>query len=502
MKSKAIKALAGKMFRESKDFAMDAMPEVSKKDLAMSALGGTAGLAIAHKKGYLEDNSLVDNMAILGAGLVGTGGLVKAAKFATRTGEFRTGVTQTMLEQMRQNLQEDAFHKIAVPFYGGGKAQQGFSVAVESIFAGGRALKRGFDYRASYAARQSGISERLARDLGTYEDMMATASENIAKIDTKGLTVGQAKKLVKKELKPVNDATKVLHNQIINDYSNALIYGTELKPELAKYASQFVRQVSLKDLYKNNRGLLTKSEIDEFIKVQGLDPKGDFKLLELSNKGLMQGGDVLRGIQFDARSANWFKEIYGGKLKPNEVFEKAKDIFGENAVKKLPGGKTQIIFSPTLKSNFDWGGYAGTIVYDPKNKDSITFMANDLRDLFGLTLGNKVLNITNAKRIKIPDILKERKIDLTPKSVSSGKKVDKKTLTGDKTNVDAMKLISSKMNMSKTNIEEMLGLGKNFQVSKENAKLTTEFVASRLAAGSGILGTGYALYDYNFGEED
>ena len=183
------------------------------------------------------------------------------------------------------------------------------------------------------------------------------------------------------------------------------------------------------------------------------------------------------------------------------MFEKAKDIFGENAVKKLPGGKTQIIFSPTLKSNFDWGGYAGTIVYDPKNKDSIVFMANDLRDLFGLSLGRDVLNITNAKRIKIPDILKERKIDLTPKSVSSGKKVDKKTLTGNKKNVDAMKLISSKMNMSQTNIQEMLGLGKNFQISKENAKLTTEFVASRLAAGSGILGTGYALYDSNFGED-
>ena len=497
MKSKAIKALAGKMFQEAKDF----VPEVSKKDLAMSALGGTAGLAVAHKQGYLEDSQAVKNIAILGAGALATGGLTKVAKMATRQGEFRTGVTQTILEQMRQNLQEDFAHKIAVPFYGGGKAQQGLSVAVESVFAGGRALKRGFDYRASYAARQSGISERLAKDLGTYEDMMATASENIAKIDTKGLSMKKAKALVKKELKPVNDATKVLHNQIINDYSNALIYGDELKPELAKYASQFVREVSLKDLYKNNRGLLTKSEIDDFIRVQGLDPKADFKLLELSNKGLMQGGDVLRGIQFDARSANWFKEIYGGKLKPNEVFEKAKDIFGENAVKKLPGGKTQIIFSPTLKSNFDWGGYAGTIVYDPKKKDSIVFMANDLRDLFGLSLGRDVLNITNAKRIKIPDILKERKIDLTPKSVSSGKKVDKKTLTGDKKNVDAMKLISSKMNMSQTNIQEMLGLGKNFQISKENAKLTTEFVASRLAAGSGILGTGYALYDSNFGED-
>ena len=496
MKSKAIKALAGKMFQEARDF----VPEVSKTDLAMAGIGGAGAGLYAHKEGYLEDSQAVKNIAILGAGALATGGLYKTAKMATQKTLGGTGTRQAGLELYRQNLQEDMFHYTPVPFYGGGKAQQMLSFAIESIVAGGRALRRGFDYRASEASKISGINPRTANDIGIFEDAMATAGENIKNLNTKGLSEKKVKALVKKELKPVNDATKVLHNQFIQDYVAGAIYNDVPKKEITEYAEKFVKLVDPKDYYKTNK-IIPKKAIDNMISVQGLDPvTQNFKLAELTNAGMRQGGDVLRGIQFDRRSANLFKRIYDKKLTPKEIRKEMADIFGENAIRDLGGGKIQVVFSPELKSNLHWGGYAGTLIWDPRKPKGITMLADDLSDLWGMHFGNNVLNVTNAKHIPIPKILKDI-AKKAPTNASNMKKVDRKTLTGDKEDIDAMKFVASKMTASKKQIGDIRDFKEVYEKTYGEAKPSMEFVASRLAAGSGILGTGYALYDSNFGED-
>ena len=72
---------------------------------------------------------------------------------------------------------------------------------------------------------------------------------------------------------------------------------------------------------------------------------------------------------------------------PEKIFENAISIFGKNSVFDLSNGKMekiQIIFSPKMKPNIDWGGYAGTMILNTKNPKDIVMMADDLRDLFGI----------------------------------------------------------------------------------------------------------------------
>ena len=153
--------------------------------------------------------------------------------------------------------------------------------------------------------------------------------------------------------------------------------------------------------------------------------------------------------------------------------------------------KIQIIFSPKMKPNIDWGGYAGTIVLDTKNPKEIIMMADDLRDLFGIKLGNTVLNVSKAQRTKFPQVLKKisETDTVSRNTVPKSKPKAKLTKETKKTNVNVIK---ARANLAKEDIDRMIDLAESYEKNFKEWKLTPEFVGSRLGAGAGILGV-YAL---------
>jgi len=429
--------------------------------------------------------------ATMAGGAVGAkvfkSGVQKLTRGKASRGQFR----EVGVSELRNNLQEDPFHKMAIPFYGGGAAMKGLSALTETLFGVGRSTKRFFDPRMSYASGESGIPQFFRNDLMVFKQMMKDAEDGIAKLGDPNTYEGGIdayKKMVKQQLKPVNQATKVLHNKIINDYSNSVIFKGMPKKELEKYASQFVEEVSYKQLTDTN--LLPKQAIDNLIEIQGVKKGDPIRYLQLKNKGVYQGGDVLRGIQFDSRSAKWFESVNRGDKSPEKLLQNAKLIFGKNSVRELDTGEIQIIFSPTRKSNIDWGGYAGTIVVDPKNPSHITMMADDLRDLFGVKLGETVLNVSPIKRIEMPEVLKNVKINLKETSTPTGKKY--KPRKNVKVSDEMLDRVATRANMAKTDIDNLLELAEKYDKAFGDYKITKEFIASRLGAGSGMLGV-YAL---------
>ena len=473
---------------------------LSTEDVVGAGLLGTVGSMTAQKQGYVdftsEDNKeRLKAMGTLGAmtlaGAVGgkafKSGVQKITRGKASRGQFR----EVGVSELRNNLQEDPFHKMAIPFYGGGAVMKGLSALTETLMGAGRSAKRFVDPRMSYASSESGIPQFFRNDLMVFKQMMKDAEDGIAELGDPNKYEGGIeayKKMVKKQLKPVNQATKVLHNKIINDYSNSVIFKGMPKKELEKYASQFVEEVSYKQLVDTD--LLPKQAIDNLIEIQGVKKGDPIRYLQLKNKGVYQGGDVLRGIQFDSRSAKWFESVNRGDKSPEKLLQNAKLIFGKNSVRELDTGEIQIIFSPTRKSNIDWGGYAGTIVVDPKNPSHITMMADDLRDLFGVKLGETVLNVSPIKRIEMPEVLKNVKINLKETSTPTGKKYKPKKNV--KVSDEMLERVAIRANMAKTDIDNLLELAEKYDKAFGDYKITKEFIASRLGAGSGILGV-YAL---------
>tara|TARA_R100000152_G_scaffold3934_1_gene1374 strand:+ start:1924 stop:3462 length:1539 start_codon:yes stop_codon:yes gene_type:complete len=508
MKTKILKEAKKIAKTKYQDFKNAYEPiEITTTDVVSGGLMGTAGAMTAQKQeavDFTSDDNIerLKMMATVGASMVGgavgarafKSGFQKLSRGAVSRGQFR----DTAVSELRNNLQGDFFHKVAIPFYGGGKAMQGLSALTETLMGMGRSAKRLVDPRMSYASNKSGIPQFFKNDIYTFKHMMKEAEDNINNIDMsqfKGMSkkagIAAYKKEVAKKMKDVNKATKILHNKIINDYSNSVIFKGMPKEELRKYADDFVEQISYENLIKGIPGKpnLSKEAIDNLISVQG-NLKGPVKFMQLSEKGLKQGGDVLRGIQFDHRAAKWFEKANLGETSPEKLLQNAKLIFGKNSVRKLKNGEIQIIFSPTRKGNIDWGGYAGTIVIDPKNPSHITMMADDLRDLFSIKGGEyNVLNMSPVRKIAIPDVLKKVKAPTKTADTSTKKYKPRPNV---KVTDEMLDRVAKKANMAKGDIENMLELADNYTKYHKDWKLTGDFVASRLGAGAGILGV-YAL---------
>jgi hypothetical protein len=78
--------------------------------------------------------------------------------------------------------------------------------------------------------------------------------------------------------------------------------------------------------------------------------------------------------------------------------------------------------SPSIRPNYDWGGFNAVGVWDPKNSTKIKIMATDKRDLFGVKLGGlDTVNYVESKDIEIAD-LKEKLEHKTPVKRKSGYK--------------------------------------------------------------------------------
>ena len=58
-------------------------------------------------------------------------------------------------------------------------------------------------------------------------------------------------------------------------------------------------------------------------------------------------------------------------------------------------------------SNFNWGGYNVSLIFDPRNPGKVSYFATDKRDLFGVSLGQDTINVSQYTTKDIPKVLKE-----------------------------------------------------------------------------------------------
>ena len=146
--------------------------------------------------------------------------------------------------------------------------------------------------------------------------------------------------------------------------------------------------------------------------------------------------DVARGAQFDPK---FYRTMLKLKDKPDVFSARNAVNKGMNIPKSsIIGPKTiigkagKVVFnlSPSIRANYDWGGFNAVGIWDPKDAKHIRIMATDGRDLFGAAPGNSTptVNYVQSKKIEIKDLKKEFTYEepKAPKE-SSGKKYVSRT---------------------------------------------------------------------------
>ena len=398
----------------------------SKEGLATGALALTAGTMIAHEKGAVSTDNLKSAATAIGITGATLAGLAMGGKGASRLIRKARGLGDktfrgTSVDLFANNLRPDHFNtKKHFSFYKGGAGGQAGAIAEEAIRGTQRIGSRFFSKKDSIASRMAGINKLEYKLLNDTDIILRESEGEIQRLMntpiTKGFTQKAQQLEVNKVVKGANNAVQVMFAQLTNNYSNAFMYTGKGKRGLETFMKEFVSETSYKDLVKQAQvSGMGKEALNNLIKVQGADNISTY--LKVQNRGMRQGGDALRNIQFDNRSYKLFSDMNEGAIKKTDMVKEAKAIFGEKAVKRLRNGNVQILFSPQHKSNIDWGGFAGTMVWNPKDPKKMIMMGDDLRDLWGMNFGKDVLNVSEIKSISIPKILKEVELNKVVKEV-------------------------------------------------------------------------------------
>jgi hypothetical protein len=395
---------------------------LSKQGLATGALALTAGTMIAHKKGAISTDEMKDAAGIIGLTGATLAGLALGGKGASRLIRKARGLGEktlrgTAVDNFANNLRPDPFNtKKHFSFYQGGALGQAGAIAEEAIRGTHRIGSRFFSRKDSIASRMAGINKLEYKLLNDTDIILRESEGEIQRLINTPITKQFTQKVqqieVNKVVKGANEAVQVMFAQLTNNYSNAFMYTGKGKRGLETFMKEFVSKTSYSDLVKQaNASGMGEEALNNLIKVQG--SKNISTYLKVANRGMRQGGDALRNIQFDNRSYKLFSDMNEGVIGKKAMIEEATSIFGKNAVKRLKNGSVQIIFSPQHKSNIDWGGFAGTMVWNPAkaHRSKIIMMGDDLRDLWGMNFGKDVLNVSEIKTISIPKILKEVKLN-------------------------------------------------------------------------------------------
>ena len=248
-------------------------------------------------------------------------------------------------------------------------------------------------------------------------------------------------------------------------------------------------------------GKIGKEALTNMLKVQGFKtPVEKMKYLQLNTKGVKMG-DMLRDIQWDPRSYKLFTKMQNvTDMTRKEVIQEMEEIFGKGAVKKLKGSsqKLQIIMSPKYKSNFDWGGSAGSLIWDPRKPGKMQFFGTDGRDLFGMKAGDDIINVSPFKEISIPEIKKIiEKSDKTAPIVKVNRKRRTPKEYEDMSKKEAEGIIRKSRMISNEDYEALQKIPETYRKAYNDPatmREMAEFVGTRGALVAGGVGGFYGAY--------
>ena len=216
----------------------------------------------------------------------------------------------------------------------------------------------------------------------------------------------------------VNLIARKMHAKVTNDYANELL----LDPKEArkhksrsKYISgdwrkqkksrvPFVEKTSTTAAVKS----LGAKEVSVLKNIWDIQPnaKGKVALDGWAKYRNVPGlQDVMHGIKFhrpfyhtvlalnrDPTYDKFLQAAYDNKLMSGS----GKDVYLLDPRKGRR--RIAISFNPSMKPNYDWGGYNGMAIFDERTK-KIKLVASDKRDLFKFNLGKQVINYTDPLEI-------------------------------------------------------------------------------------------------------
>ena len=211
----------------------------------------------------------------------------------------------------------------------------------------------------------------------------------------------------------IRNLEKQVHHKLVNDYSNNWLFGTKRKGAITEYGSQFVKRAYHKDFIRIMGGEGNAGYIANQWPGIGRDFKtfAPLRFLEYKN---VPWADTIRGAQFDKKFYNIMQVLKENGKNPNMLFEMLQSEFPEikpEMTSYTKNGKThfKIRFNtpPSIRPNYDWGGYNAVGMWDSRKIDKIAIATSDMRDVPGYRGKFPVINFSAPKEITIVDAAKK-----------------------------------------------------------------------------------------------
>ena len=332
-------------------------------------------------------------------------------------------------------------------FYKPGITQWGKTnlYAQEAAKATGRMIKMATNPWEAISYANTGVSPLIKSKIGSMEGQLTDIDLKFLKgeygkiayhkPDKDGFrAIDTQRGAIKKVKQLKNKLIKERHYKVLNDAANREIFGGKISPLLTEYRK---RKPHLKNYWDYDkvgnqfRASAGNDDIAEYVVSRQKTGLPGFKQ-RLSMWSTNEAGQriknpnlryikwfdnsisgVLRGAQFNYPTYEALNEL---KTKRMGKLEAVKYLESKGFKPSIRGKKILFSFNPSIKSNFDWGGYNAVAEWDYSKKGRVTLHATDLRDtpVSSLFKGKNVVNYVQAKDIKIKTIKKHTDMDTKP----------------------------------------------------------------------------------------
>ena len=368
----------------------------------------------------MSDDNILDpeNTA---KGLLGLTGITyggQIAKKVVNDPHFK----QRSLEQMNNFL--DGFYKQGRLPPSLFKTKQGALAISEGAKGMGRLIADAASYSRGVAHRETGLglsSRNLFRDyLNMIDNVRTIVQEQLAKFAPDS---EDYRNIWRKGNRNVNTIIRKMNAKMTNDYANELLLDPKGSRKFAlrnryisgQWAKQKRSRIPLVEKTSKAAAVkaLGKEEVSVLKHIWDIKPNADGKVVVdgwAKYRNIPGLQDVMHGAKFhrpfyhtvlglnigEPSYEKFIQSAYNNKL----ITDKSKNFY---QLSNKPGARRLAIsFSPSMKPNYDWGGYNVMAIYD-ESTNKLKLVASDKRDLFHLNLNKQVLNYTDT-------------IDIDPKS--------------------------------------------------------------------------------------
>lgn len=350
-------------------------------------------------------------------GLFGLAGITYGGQIASKVvndPHFK----QRSLEQMDNFL--DGFYKQGRLPSSLFKTKQGALAISEGAKGMGRLIADAASYSRGVAHRKTGLglsSRNLFRDyLNMIDNERAVVQKQLAKFAPDSI---EYRNTWRKGNRNVNIIIRKMNAKLTNDYANELLLDPKGTRKFhlrnayisGKWAKQKRSRIPLVEKTSTAAAVkaLGKEEVSALKDIWDIKPNAQGKTVvdgwaKYRNVPGLQ--DVMHGAKFhrpfyhtvlglnigEPSYDKFVQSAYNNKL----ITDRSKNFYLLN---NTPGARRLAIsFSPSMKPNYDWGGYNVMAIFD-ESTNKLKLVASDKRDLFHLNLNKQVLNYTDTIEI-------------------------------------------------------------------------------------------------------